>query len=302
MMLALIYATTASGAFYAFTDWTGHRRLRLRRPRRTSADLPRPELFGALVNTLFLAFGFLVLTNVLGLLLRPGPQPQPEDPLPAAHPGLHAGGPRADRGVLRLEVHLRLQRPAQPDARPRSGWTSWQQDWLADPTLALIWRPGGDGLAERRLRDGHLPGRAGDRAASSSRRPPRSTAPAVAAGSGTSPCRPSSPSVGIATTLDARSRACASSTRSWPSPAAARRARPQTLATEVYQQTFVFGNFGFGAALALLLSVMILVFRSSSSSSPATASHRRTSLTCSATASGRCCARSSRSWSCARRC
>ena len=34
----------------------------------------------------------------------------------------------------------------------------------------------------------------------------------------------------------------------------------QTLATQVYQQTFVFGNFGFGAALALVLSVMILVF------------------------------------------
>jgi raffinose/stachyose/melibiose transport system permease protein len=34
----------------------------------------------------------------------------------------------------------------------------------------------------------------------------------------------------------------------------------QTLATEVYQQTFVFNNFGFGAALALVLSVLILIF------------------------------------------
>jgi raffinose/stachyose/melibiose transport system permease protein len=33
----------------------------------------------------------------------------------------------------------------------------------------------------------------------------------------------------------------------------------QTLATEIYQQTIVFGKFGFGAALALLLSVLILV-------------------------------------------
>jgi raffinose/stachyose/melibiose transport system permease protein len=33
----------------------------------------------------------------------------------------------------------------------------------------------------------------------------------------------------------------------------------QTLATEIYQQTLVFGKFGFGAALAVLLSVMILV-------------------------------------------
>jgi raffinose/stachyose/melibiose transport system permease protein len=28
----------------------------------------------------------------------------------------------------------------------------------------------------------------------------------------------------------------------------------------VYQQTFQFGKFGFGAALALLLSLLILVF------------------------------------------
>lgn len=34
----------------------------------------------------------------------------------------------------------------------------------------------------------------------------------------------------------------------------------QTLATEIYQQTLVFGKFGFGAALALLLSVLIVLF------------------------------------------
>jgi raffinose/stachyose/melibiose transport system permease protein len=34
----------------------------------------------------------------------------------------------------------------------------------------------------------------------------------------------------------------------------------QTLATEVYQQTFVFGSFGFGAALALMLTLIILIF------------------------------------------
>jgi raffinose/stachyose/melibiose transport system permease protein len=36
----------------------------------------------------------------------------------------------------------------------------------------------------------------------------------------------------------------------------------QTLATEIYQQTLVFGKFGFGAALALLLSAMILILSS----------------------------------------
>ena len=34
----------------------------------------------------------------------------------------------------------------------------------------------------------------------------------------------------------------------------------ETLATQVYKQTFTYEQFGFGAALALLLSVLILVF------------------------------------------
>ena len=34
----------------------------------------------------------------------------------------------------------------------------------------------------------------------------------------------------------------------------------ETLATEVYKQTFSLGNFGYGAALALILTVIILVF------------------------------------------
>jgi raffinose/stachyose/melibiose transport system permease protein len=36
----------------------------------------------------------------------------------------------------------------------------------------------------------------------------------------------------------------------------------QTLATEIYQQTIVFGKYGFGAALAVLLSIMILLLSS----------------------------------------
>ena len=34
----------------------------------------------------------------------------------------------------------------------------------------------------------------------------------------------------------------------------------ETLATQVYKQTFALSNFGFGAALALLLTLIILVF------------------------------------------
>jgi raffinose/stachyose/melibiose transport system permease protein len=34
----------------------------------------------------------------------------------------------------------------------------------------------------------------------------------------------------------------------------------ETLATQVYKETFALSNFGFGAALALVLTVIILVF------------------------------------------
>jgi raffinose/stachyose/melibiose transport system permease protein len=34
----------------------------------------------------------------------------------------------------------------------------------------------------------------------------------------------------------------------------------ETLATEIYNQTFTYQQFGFGAAMALLLSALILVF------------------------------------------
>lgn len=37
-------------------------------------------------------------------------------------------------------------------------------------------------------------------------------------------------------------------------------AATETLATQVYKQSFALGNFGYGAALALLLTLIILVF------------------------------------------
>ncbi len=33
----------------------------------------------------------------------------------------------------------------------------------------------------------------------------------------------------------------------------------QTLATEIYQQTFTYGRFGYGAALAVILTLLIAV-------------------------------------------
>ena len=63
----------------------------------------------------------------------------------------------------------------------------------------------------------------------------------------------------------------------------------ETLATQVYKETFALSNFGFGAALALVLTLIILIF--SVLQKQATKTVRKGTWTCSATPRGRASAR-----------
>jgi raffinose/stachyose/melibiose transport system permease protein len=138
------------------------------------------------------------------------------------------------------------------------GLDSWQHDWLADPTLALIavlvvmvWQNTGfvmviylAGLATVPI---ELEEAASLDGAGIGRRFRRIVLPMI------------QPSVAIATTLMLIQGLrifdqVLALTGGGPSGAT------QTLATEIYQQTFTFSNFGFGAALALTLSLLIFVF------------------------------------------
>jgi raffinose/stachyose/melibiose transport system permease protein len=67
MVLLIHYIATAGGAFYAFTDWTGIGDFEFIGFDNFVRIFEDPALIGSLKNTLFLAFGFLILTNVLGL-------------------------------------------------------------------------------------------------------------------------------------------------------------------------------------------------------------------------------------------
>jgi raffinose/stachyose/melibiose transport system permease protein len=257
LMLALIYATTASGAFYAFTNWTGigdYDFVGLANFRRI---FQTEELTGSLINTLILAFGFLVLTNVLGLLFA-----------------LALNRTLKSRFVLRTLLFMPVviapvavsfmwkfifafNGPLN-QTLGALGLDSWQQDWLADPTLALIavlvvmvWQNTGfvmviylAGLATVPI---ELEEAASLDGAGVIRRFRSVVLPMI------------QPSVAIATTLMLIQGLrifdqVLALTGGGPSGAT------QTLATEIYQQTFTFSNFGFGAALALTLSVLILVF------------------------------------------
>jgi raffinose/stachyose/melibiose transport system permease protein len=257
LMVALIYATTVSGAFYAFTNWTGIGDFDLVGLSNFRRIFQTDELIGSLVNTLLLAVGFLVLTNVLGLLFAL-----------ALNRGLKT------RFVLRTLLFMPVviapiavayiwkfifafDGPLN-QTLGAVGLTSWQHDWLAEPKLALlavlvvmVWQNTGfvmviylAGLATVPV---ELEEAASLDGAGVFQRFRLVVLPII------------QPSVAIATTLMLIQGLrifdqVLALTGGGPSGAT------QTLATEIYQQTFVFTNFGFGAALALVLSLLIMVF------------------------------------------
>jgi raffinose/stachyose/melibiose transport system permease protein len=257
LMLALIYATTATGAFYAFTDWAGIGDFTFVGLDNFKKIFSTSELTGALVNTLILAFGFLVFTNILGLLFA-----------------LALNRTLKSRFVLRTLLFMPVviapiavsyiwkfifafNGPLN-QTLGAIGLKSWQHDWLGDPDLALwcvlavmVWQSVGfcmviylAGLAtvpvdieEAAILDG----------AGVVKRFRHITVPMI------------QPSIAIATTLT-----LIQGLRVFDQVLALTAGGPagstQTLGTEVYQQAFVFNNFGFGASLALVLSVLILIF------------------------------------------
>jgi raffinose/stachyose/melibiose transport system permease protein len=257
LMLMLIYATTATGAFYAFTDWAGIGDFNFVGLDNFKKIFQTSELTGALVNTLILAFGFLVFTNILGLLFA-----------------LALNRSLKSRFVLRTLLFMPVviapiavsyvwkfifafNGPLN-QTLGAIGLKSWQHDWLGDPDLALwcvlavmVWQSVGfcmviylAGLAtvpvdieEAAVLDG----------AGVFKRFRHITVPMI------------QPSIAIATTLT-----LIQGLRVFDQVLALTAGGPagstQTLGTEVYQQAFVFNNFGFGASLALVLSVLILIF------------------------------------------
>jgi raffinose/stachyose/melibiose transport system permease protein len=257
MVLAVHYVATVSGAYYAFTDWTGvgdYDFVGLDNFRRILDD---PTLLGSLKNTLLLAFGFLILTNVLGVLLA-----------------LALNRTLKTRYLLRVLLFMptvlsplavsyiwRYIFDFDGPLNQVLGWVgleSWQRPWLADPTLAIwailvvmVWQTTGlvmviylAGLAtvpvemeEAAALDG----------AGAWRRFWSVTVPSIR------------PAIAIAGTL-----MLIQGLRVFDQIMALTNGGPgsatETMATQVYKQTFALGNFGFGAALALGLTAIILVF------------------------------------------
>ena len=255
MVLFIHYVATAGGALYAFTDWTGigdFNFIGLENFRRIFED---PTVLGSIWNTLFLAFGFLIATNVVGLVLA-----------------LALNRTLKTRYVLRVLFFMPVV--LSPLAvsyiwkfifdfkGPLNGVIGWfgaePKTWLADPDLALwavlivmAWQTTGMVMVIYLAGLATVPTEIEEAAAldgaSTWRRFRHITVPSIR------------PSIAIASTL-----MLIQGLRVFDQVLALTGGGPagatETLATQVYKETFALSNFGFGAALALVLTLIILVF------------------------------------------
>ena len=240
----VIYLATASGAFYAFTNWTGIGPYNFVGVSNFVKVFQTPQLLGALVNTVLLAVGFVVFTNLIGLGFA-----------------LALNRTLKTRYLLRTLIFMPVV--LSPVAvsfiwkfifaynGPLNqilgdvGLGSLRHNWLAVPKLALgcvlvvmVWQSIGFVsvvyLAGLATVPAELEEAAAIDGAGMWRRFRRITLPLIQG-------------------LRVFDQVMAL-TGGGPDNAT------QTLATEIYQQTFTYQEFGLGAAMALVLTVFILVF------------------------------------------
>ena len=216
-----------------------------------------PLLLGSVWNTLFLAIGSVVLTNVLGLLYA-----------------LAINRMLKTRYILRTLLFMpvvlsplavsyvwkfifQFDGPLN-DFLGLIGLQSWQKVWLADPTysiwailIVIVWQQTGFTMVIYLAGLASVPVEVEESAALDGanlwQRFWHVVAPAIR------------PSIAIATTLG-----IIQGLRVFDQILALTGGGPagvtETLATQVYKQAFSLGQFGFGSALALVLTVIILVF------------------------------------------
>jgi raffinose/stachyose/melibiose transport system permease protein len=255
IVLALRYVATGAGAWYAFTDWDGistHAHfVGFDNFRKIFND---PASRGALEHTLELAFAFVLVSNAIGLALALG-----------------LNRTVKSRGLLRAlffapvvmsslavsyiwQFIFSYSGPLN-NGLGKVGLSSLQRAWTGDPTWAiwtifvvLVWQFAGlsmvmylaglqgipEDLDEASAVDG----------ASTWRRFRKITLPLLAPAITVSVTLSTIYGLGVFDQVFAL-------TGGGPVDAS------ETLATQIYKQTFAFGRFGYGTAISLLLTVLI---------------------------------------------
>src|SRR3954454_5461242 len=256
-VLALRYLATRARAWYAFTDWDGISRhaewIGLGNFREIFHD---PTSRGALEHTLELAFAFVIVSNVLGLALA-----------------LALNRSVKSRGFLRalffapvimssLAVSYIWQfifsyTGPLNNFLDTVGLGSLKRAWTGDPTWALwtifvvlVWQFVGLSmvmyLAGLQAIPEELDEASAVDGASSSQRFRKITLPLLAPAITVSVTLSTIYGLGVFDQVFAL-------TGGGPVDAS------ETLATQIYKQTFAFGRFGYGTALSLILTVLITI-------------------------------------------
>ena len=256
VVLAFRYVATGAGTWYAFTDWDGLSDatwVGLDNFREIFED---PASRGALKNTVVLAFSFVIASNLIGLALA-----------------LALQRTVRSRGLLRALFFLPVVMSSLAVSYvwqfifsftgplngllDALGLESWQRPWTGDPTWALwtifvvlVWQfvglsmvmylAGLEGIPEELDEASAVDG------ASTVRRFRKITLPLLA------------PAITVSVTLSTIYGLgvfdqVLAVTGGGPVDAS------ETLATQIYKQTFAFGRFGYGTALSLILTVLITV-------------------------------------------
>ncbi|MGZ4356061.1 MAG: carbohydrate ABC transporter permease [Gaiellaceae bacterium] len=258
VVLALRYVSTGAGAWYAFTNWDGistHAKfVGLDNFRQILRD---PASRGALEHTLELAVVFVVVSNVLGLALA-----------------LALNRTVKSRGLLRALFFVPVVMSSLAvsyiwqfifsysgplnTGLGKVGLSSLQRPWTGSPTWALwtilvvlVWQYTGiamvmylaglQGVPEELDEASAVDG------ATEWRRFRKITLPLLA------------PAITISVTLSTIYGLgvfdqVLGTTGGGPVDAS------ETLATQIYKQTFAYGRFGYGTALSLILTVLITLF------------------------------------------
>jgi raffinose/stachyose/melibiose transport system permease protein len=254
MLIAFHFLPVGSGTFYAFTDWNG-----ITTPNFTGLDnfrhiLDDVHARGALLHTLEVAVLFLVIVNALGIALAVGLNRAVKS-RSLLRSLFYAPSIVSPLAVGLTWQYLLTSEGLVNRVLGKVGLESWQHSWLADPDtaiwtvlLVLVWQYSGlamviysaglqtiaDELYEAAALDG----------ASQFAQFRAITLPLLA------------PAVTVCSTLT-----LVLGLRVFDQVMALTGGGPvhasDTLATQVYQETFVLGHYGYGSALALTLTVLI---------------------------------------------
>lgn len=250
------YIAVIAGGWYAFTDWNGLSQANFVGFSNFAEILTNPNSLGALINTVVLATVFVVGSNAIGLALAVGLNRtlKPRFFLRSLFFAPVVMSPLAVSYIWQFILDARGPLNSMLGA---AGLQSWQRVWLGDGTFALwsialvmIWQFAGLCMAFYLAGLQSIPAELDEAAsvdgASAWKTFRRIIFPLLAPAA--------TVSVSMTSVLGLRVfDQVMALTRGGPGYAS------ETLATEIFKQTFVYGRFGYGSAFALILTVLILV-------------------------------------------